>query len=151
MVLSFVLEIPDKLVCPKLSLGFGYQGSEDFPKAISAYMQAREMGMDDYTVNLNIGTCHFMLNDFQNSIRYSEYALALKPGDPVAEYNIARSLLEQGDISRSIALFKQCTLPSAGHARLFALDQKDTADGTDPYLAGPETKIKIQGGRLIQW
>ncbi|MFZ5524174.1 MAG: tetratricopeptide repeat protein [Pseudomonadota bacterium] len=104
------------------SLGIAYQGSEDFPKAISAYMQAKEMGMDDYTVNLNIGTCHFMLNDFQRSIQYSEYALALKPGDPVAEYNIARSFLEQGDISRSIALLKQCALPAAEHARLFALN-----------------------------
>ena len=28
------------------SLGIAYQGSEDFPKAISAYMQAREMGME---------------------------------------------------------------------------------------------------------
>lgn len=104
------------------SLGIAYQGSEDFPKAISAYMHAKEMGMDDYTVNLNIGTCHFMLNDFQRSIQYSEYALARKPGDPVAEYNIARSLLEQGDISRSIALLKQCALPAAEHTRLFALN-----------------------------
>jgi protein O-GlcNAc transferase len=110
------------------SLGIAYQGSEDFTKAISAYMQAKEMGMDDYTVNLNIGTCHFMLNDFQNSIQYSEYALALKPGDPVAEYNIARSLLEQGDISRSIALFKQCSLPAAEHARLFALNFMEPYD-----------------------
>jgi protein O-GlcNAc transferase len=104
------------------SLGIAYQGAEDFPKAISAYMQAKEMGMDDYTVNLNIGTCHFMLNDFQQSIQYSEYALARKPGDAVAEYNIARSLLEQGDISRSITLFMQCPLPAAEHARLFALN-----------------------------
>jgi len=104
------------------SLGIAYQGSEDFPKAISAYMQAKEMGMDDYTVNLNIGTCHFMLNDFQNSIQYSEYALEFKPDDPVAEFNIARSFLEQGDISRSIALLKQCPLPAAEHTRLFALN-----------------------------
>jgi len=110
------------------SMGVAYQGLEDFPKAISAYMQARKMGMDDYTVNLNIGTCHFMLNDFQNSIQYSEYALALKPGDPVAEYNIARSMLEQGDISRSIELFKQCTLPAAEHARLFALNFMEPYD-----------------------
>jgi len=108
-------------------LGIAYQGSEDFPKAISAYMQAKEMGMDDYTVNLNIGHAHFILNDFQRSIQYSEYALALKPGDPVAEYNIARSLLEQGDIPRSIALLKQCSLPAAEHARLFALNF------TEPY------------------
>lgn len=104
------------------SLGIACQGAEDFSKAVTAYMHAKEMGMDDYTVNLNIGTCHFMLNDFQNSIQYSEHALALKPGDPVAEYNIARSLLEQGDISRSIALLKQCALPAAEHARLFALN-----------------------------
>jgi protein O-GlcNAc transferase len=104
------------------SLGIAYQGAEDFPRAVSAYMRAKEMGMDDYTVNLNIGTCHYMLNDFQRSIQYSEYALARKPGDPVAEYNIARSLLEQGDISRSIKLLKQCTLPAAEHARLFALN-----------------------------
>jgi len=104
------------------NLGIAYQGSEDFPKAISAYLRAREMGMDSYTVNLNIGTCHYMLNDFQRSIQYSEHALALKPGDPVAEYNIARSLLEQGEISRAIALLNQCTLPAAEHARLFALN-----------------------------
>ena len=104
------------------SLGIAYQGSEDFTKAISAYLKAKEMGMDTYTVNLNIGTCHFMLNDFQSSIQYSEYALAIKPGDPVAEYNIARSLFEQGEISRSIALLKQCALPTADHARLFALN-----------------------------
>ena len=104
------------------SLGIACQGAEDFPRAVSAYMQAREMGMDDYTVNLNIGTCHYMLNDFQRSIQYSEYALARKPGDPVAEYNIARSYLEQGDISRSIELLKQCALPAAEHARLFALN-----------------------------
>jgi len=103
-------------------LGIAYQGLEDYPKAISAYMNALKMGMDDYTVNLNIGTCHFMLNDYQQSIHYSERALALKPGDPVAEYNVARSLLEQGDISRAIPLLKQCTLPSAEHARLFALN-----------------------------
>ncbi len=103
-------------------LGIAYQGLEDYPKANSAYMRALEMGMDDYTVNLNIGTCHFILNDFQQSVRYSEQALALKPGDPVASYNIARSLLEQGDIPGSIAMLKQCDLPSAGHARLFALN-----------------------------
>lgn len=103
-------------------LGIACQGMEDFPKAITAYIGALEMGMDDYTVNLNIGTCHFTLNDFEKSIQYSEHALALKPGDPVAEYNIARSLLEQGDISRSITLLKQCSLPAAEHARLFALN-----------------------------
>jgi protein O-GlcNAc transferase len=104
------------------SLGIAYQGSEDFQKAISAYMQAKQMGMDDYTVNLNIGTCHFMLNDFQRSIQYSEYALARKSVDPVAGYNIARSMLELGDVSGSIALLKKCTLPAAEHARLFALN-----------------------------
>ena len=104
------------------SLGIAYQGIEDYPKAISAYMHAKDMGMDSYTVNLNVGTCHFMLHDFQQSIEYSERALKLKPNDPVAEYNIARSRLEQGDISRSIALLTQCSLPAAEHARLFAFN-----------------------------
>jgi len=104
------------------SLGIAYQGLDDFPAAISAYMRAKEMGMDSYTVNLNIGTCHFMLNDFQGSIEYSESALMLKPNDPVAEYNIARSRLEQGEISSSIDLLTKCSLPAAEHARLFAFN-----------------------------
>ena len=102
------------------SLGIAYQGLEDYPAAISAYMHAKDMGMDSYTVNLNIGTCYFSLNDFQQSIEYSEHALNLKPDDPVAEYNVARSLLEQGEISRSIALLTECSLPTSEHARLFA-------------------------------
>ena len=110
------------------SLGIAYQGLEDFPAAISAYMHAKNMGMDSYTVNLNIGTCHFMLNNFQQSIEYSEHALMLNPNDSVAEYNIARSLLEQGDISRSIDLLTQCTLPAADHTRLFALNYIEPYD-----------------------
>ena len=112
------------------SLGISYQGLEDYPKAISAYMHAKDMGMDSYTVNLNIGTCHFTLNDFQQSIEYSARALSLKPNDPVAEYNIARSRLEQGDISRAIAILTQCSLPAAEHARLFAFNYIEPYDPT---------------------
>ncbi len=102
------------------NLGIAYQGLEKFPEAIAAYLRARDMGMNSYTVDLNIGTCYFSLSDFDLSVQYAESALALKPGDPVAEYNVARSLLERGEILPSIHMFKACSLPVAEHARLFA-------------------------------
>ncbi|MGC2165922.1 MAG: tetratricopeptide repeat protein [Gallionella sp.] len=102
------------------NLGIAYQGLEQFPEAIAAYLRARKAGMNSYTVNLNIGTCYFSLSDFDLSAQFAQSALTLKPGDPVAEYNIARSLLERGEILQSINMFKTCSLPAAEHARLFA-------------------------------
>lgn len=103
-------------------LGIALQGNGDHPGAITAYESALERGMNNYTVNLNLGTCHFILNDFAQSIRFSESALAHKPGDAVAQYNLARSLLEQGEIAQSVEMLKQSSLPAAGPARLFALN-----------------------------
>jgi predicted O-linked N-acetylglucosamine transferase (SPINDLY family) len=102
------------------NLGIAYQGQENFPEAISAYLHARAMGMNTYTINLNMGTCYFSLSDFDASVEFAESALALKPGDAIAEYNVARSLLERGEILRSINAFKSCALNAADHARLFA-------------------------------
>jgi protein O-GlcNAc transferase len=103
-------------------LGIASQGNGNYSEALAAYARALDRGMNNYTVNLNLGTCHFTLNDFAQSIRYSENALAHKPGDAVAEYNLARSLLEQGEIAQSVEILKQCSLPAAGPTRLFALN-----------------------------
>jgi protein O-GlcNAc transferase len=109
-------------------LGIALQGAGNFSGAISAYAGALDRGMNNYTLNLNLGTCHFLLNDFVQSIELSKAALALKPGDAVAEFNLARTLLEQGEIAQTLEMLGQCSLPAAGPARLFALNYFEPHD-----------------------
>ncbi len=109
-------------------LGIALQAVENYPAALAAYTGALERGMDNYTLNLNLGTCHYTLNDFVESIRYAGHALANKPGDAVAQFNLARGLLEQGEIGQALDLLKECKLPAAGPARLLALNYLEPHD-----------------------
>lgn len=109
-------------------LGIALQGEGNHAGAIAAYGCALARGMNNYTLNLNLGTCHFTRHDFVQAVQFSEQALALKPGDAVAEYNLARSWLEQGEIAKALALLADCSLPAAGPARLFALNFREPHD-----------------------
>ena len=80
-------------------LGISLQGKGDYPGAIAAYVCAQQRGMNNYTLNLNLGECHFVCNDFVQSIRCFENALALKPGDVVANDKLARSRQAQGALA----------------------------------------------------
>ena len=69
-------------------LGMCYQGSGQPQKALDAYRHALERGGGGYTLNLNLGTCHYALNDYGNAAKYAQSALDAKPGDDVALYNL---------------------------------------------------------------
>lgn len=112
-------------------LAISLQGKSDFQGAIREYELAIAKDTNNYTVNLNIGTCHFMMNDFEKSIEYTEYASITKPEDHVAKFNLARSYLEQGNIEKTLANLDQCELPVAQSTRLFALNY---VDPYDPYI-----------------
>lgn len=71
-------------------LGLAQQGLEDYRAAIAAYDFAQKLGMDNYTINLNLGICHFKLENFVQAIHFTQNAIALKPGDATAEDNLAR-------------------------------------------------------------
>jgi protein O-GlcNAc transferase len=75
-------------------LGIALQGDGDHAGAIVAYGCALARGMNNYTLNLNFGICHFAQANLAESIRCFEQALALKPGDEVAQDHLARSQRE---------------------------------------------------------
>lgn len=109
-------------------LGIACQGKHDFSAALAAYERALALGMDNYTLNLNIGVCHYSLGDFSNAVRYGERALEIKPDDSIALFNLARSYLEMGDVTHAVALFGKNVSHSSENARLFALNFVEPCD-----------------------
>ncbi|WP_292936932.1 glycosyltransferase family 41 protein [Noviherbaspirillum sp.] len=103
-------------------LGIARQGKADFEGAVAAYERAFALGMDNYTLNLNAGVCHYSLGDFHKSVHYGERALEIKPDDGVAMFNAARSYLEMGDVAQAIQLFEKNASQPTENARLFALN-----------------------------
>lgn len=76
-------------------LGISLQGKGDYVGALAAYHGAQERGMNNYTLNLNLATCHFKCQDFVQSSLYAGNALALKPGNAASEQLLADSLQAQ--------------------------------------------------------
>ena len=54
-----------------------------------AYRAARALGLNNYTLQLNLGTCHQALGEPDEAVGAAREALRLQPGDAVAQYNEA--------------------------------------------------------------
>lgn len=106
-------------------LGMSYQGLDRYKDALSAYLKAIERGGGGYTLNLNLGTCYYVLDDYANAAKYAETALQFKPGDDVALYNLGLACFSIGDLDRAVKAFTQSALPVANGSRLLTLSYID--------------------------
>lgn len=106
-------------------LGVALQGANDYPGALEAYEKAHAMGVDDYTLHLNLGTCHYTLHDYAQGARSARQALDRQPGDPVATFNLASCQLALGRVEEAITLLTPLSMPLADHTRLYALNFLD--------------------------
>lgn len=109
-------------------LAMSYQGLDRYEDALAAYLLAQTRGAGGYTLHLNLGTCHNVLNDFDAAAVRAEFALDLAPGDPVALYNLGIARKGAGQIPQAIEAFALSTLPAAPSARLLTLNFLDPAD-----------------------
>lgn len=103
-------------------LGMSYQGLVQPQKALDAYRRSVERGGGGYTLNLNLGTCHYALNDFENAVKCAQIALDAKPGDGVALYNIGVAHFSAGHLPAALEAFSQSSLPAARESRLLCLN-----------------------------
>lgn len=109
-------------------LAMSYQGLDRYRDALAAYLLAQSKGAGGYTLHLNLGTCHNVLNDFDAAAAHAQAALDAAPGDPVALYNLGIARKGAGQIAQAIEAFTQSTLPAAPGARLLTLNFVDPAD-----------------------
>jgi len=71
-------------------LGMAYQGGGHVEKAAAAFAHARDNGLDNYTVNMGLSTCHFKRDEIAQAMYFASRALALKAEDSDALEMIAR-------------------------------------------------------------
>jgi protein O-GlcNAc transferase len=109
-------------------LAMSYQGLERYRDALAAYLLAQSKGAGGYTLHLNLGTCHNVLNDFDAAAAHAQLALDAAPGDAVALYNLGIARKGAGQIAQAIEAFALSTLPAATSARLLTLNFVDPAD-----------------------
>lgn len=103
-------------------LAMCYQGSSQHPKAVDAYREAIARGAGGYTANLNLGTCHYALNDFGSAAKFAQAAFDAKPGDVAALYNLGVAQFSAGHLQAALEAFAQSTLPAARESRLLCLN-----------------------------
>lgn len=112
--------------------GIALQGAERFADALTAYREALAMPGEAaaYTLHLNSGVCLHQLQRHDEAIRHAEAALQARPGDPVAQRNLAVSALDSGDIERAQAVYGglRGVLAEAATAWLFGLNVRQPYD-----------------------
>ncbi len=103
-------------------LGMAYQGAGQPQKALDAYRHALERGSSGYTLNLNLGTCHYALNDYGNAAKYAQLAVDAKPGDDAALYNLGVAQFSAGHLQPALDAFSRSNLPAARESHLLCLN-----------------------------
>lgn len=103
-------------------LGMSYQGAGQPRNALDAYRHALERGSGGYTLNLNLGTCHYALNDYGNAAKYAQLAVDAKPGDDAALYNLGVAQFSAGHLQPALDAFSRSNLPAARESRLLCLN-----------------------------
>lgn len=109
-------------------LGIALQAQDRYPEAMAAYQKAAVHDATGYTLNLNLGTCASVRGDPEAAARHAERALAARPGDDVALYNLGSALIDAGRIDEAILTLARSTLPQAVGGRLVAHNYLDPAD-----------------------
>ena len=110
-------------------MGLAEQARQNSEGAARAYREALALGVDDYSLQLNLGACLHVLHDYQGAADHAALALAHRPGDTVAAFNLATAYFALGRISEARELFAQVPRADAQASNLAALSYLDPFDG----------------------
>jgi ribosomal protein S12 methylthiotransferase accessory factor len=87
-------------------IGVCLKDLEDYPGAIEALRQARDLDPDLKEVYNLLGFCYFKLGEHERSIRQFERALELDPGSAIDYANIGSNLREMGHKKEAVRLYR---------------------------------------------
>ncbi|MCB1907521.1 MAG: tetratricopeptide repeat protein [Rhodocyclaceae bacterium] len=109
-------------------LGLAEQARQNSEAAARAYRQALALGVDDYSLQLNLGACLHVLHDYQGAADHAARALGHRPGDVVAAFNLATACFALGRIGEARELFAKVPRADAAASGLAALSYQDPFD-----------------------
>ena len=113
-------------------LGFYYQKSEEYDKAIEAYEKAIVLDPDDANNYFNIGIVYKLKKDWNNSILSYQKAIEISPAEPEFYYGLAHALCGSGDYLQARAAANQSvTLGFNKAAELVAYISKSHCGNSD--------------------
>lgn len=110
------------------ALGVCAQAAEQFARAADYYQQAIAQEANNFSTQLNLGTCLFCLHDYEAALTHLQAALRLDPDNSVVMHNIADCYLEMAEIDHAIEYFQRSGYPSDLSSRLYALNLLENPD-----------------------
>lgn len=83
-----------------------FSNLDNYDAALKDYLKVYEKNQDE-KIEIAIGSTYYNLNDFDNAIKYFNFALRQIPHNSLVLYNIGMSFFEKKDFTKSISYFEK--------------------------------------------
>ena len=83
------------------ALAIALLSQKKYNQSLIAYNKCYEQNKNDYDVNVNISLIFNKVQDYKNSLIFSEYALKINPNRPEVYHNLANSYLYIPDLDKA--------------------------------------------------